>query len=224
VVAAAAAVWLMVLAPAEAFGVAIDCSLLRAQIYDGIPGSGVLIGASTGGCPTQAGAAASDIDANASGTITFSENVLSHLHDVDLKASATTRVVVSEAFVSFLAPAQAPLLLIEPNFLIQGSTYSAVLQLETAGERLTYFTGVPVLAGETTVQADSDGVIPTGAVFLQAGERYTLYSRVSTFGDFDQSNVVTLGFAVVPEPHPGLLVLVGLGAIGAWRRGCSGTS
>ena len=34
----------------DAFAETIACSLLQAQIYDGIPGPGVLVGPSTGGC------------------------------------------------------------------------------------------------------------------------------------------------------------------------------
>ena len=38
----------------DALAGTISCSLLQAQIYDGIPGPGALVGPSTGGCPSQA--------------------------------------------------------------------------------------------------------------------------------------------------------------------------
>jgi hypothetical protein len=200
----------------------ITCSLLRAQIYDGIPGPGTLIGPSTGGCPSQAAASSIDIDASASATITFSGDALDHSHAVDLTGSATTRVAISEAFLSFQAPALSPSLVLAPGFSIEGSTYSTILQLEAPRERVTYFTGVPVLAGEATVQADSAGPIPVGAIALVPGASYTLYSRLSTFGDFDQTNAVTLTFTLVPEPSTALLFvsgLLGLALSGGRTRG-----
>jgi endonuclease YncB( thermonuclease family) len=194
----------------DSFADAIGCSLLRAQIYDGIPGPGVLVGASTGGCPSEAAATAMDGDANADAGVTFSGSDLEHSHRVDLTSSATTRVLLSEAFLSFQAPADDPILVLSPTFAIEGATYSTILQLETAGRRLTYFTGVPVLAGEATVQADSAGPIPDGAIPLLAGASYTLYSRLATFGDFDQSNTVRFALTIVPEPSTAMLLGVGL--------------
>jgi hypothetical protein len=209
------------LASSPALADGISCSLLRAQIYDGIPGPGVLVGPSTGGCPSQAAASSIDIDASASATATLSGDALEHHHVVDLRGSATTRVAIGEAFLSFQAPALSPALVIAPTFSIEGSTYSAILQIEAPGERVTYFTGVPVLAGETTVQADSAGPIPSGSIALLPGASYTLYSRLSTFGDFDQSNALTLTFSVVPEPSTGLMVILGFGALAAGRRQAS---
>ena len=43
-------------------------------------------------------------DANASATVTFSGDGLSHSHEVDLTGSATTRVAITEAFLAFQAP------------------------------------------------------------------------------------------------------------------------
>jgi hypothetical protein len=39
---------------------------------------------------------------------------------------------------------------------------------------------------------------------------YILYSRLSTFGNFEQSNAVTFTFALVPEPA----LLLGFGLLG----------
>jgi len=200
----------------------IGCSLLRAQLYDGIPGPGDLVGPSTGGCPSQASASSMDIDAYATAILTFSGDALEHFHAVDLIGSATTRVAITDAFLSFQAPADTPVLILAPAFSIVGTTYSAVLQLEAPGERTTYFTGVPVLAGESTVQAGSAGPIPAGSITLIPGASYTLYSRLSTFGDFDQSNAVTFTFTLVPEPSTAVQVglgLLGLGLHAGRRRG-----
>jgi hypothetical protein len=196
--------------PSDSLADTISCSVLRAQIFDGIPGPGDLVGPSTGGCPFQAAATSMDIDANASATVTFSGDALEHSHAVDLTGSATTRVAISEAFLSFQAPVDTPSLVLAPAFSIEGTTYSAVLQLEAPGERTTYFTGVPVLAGESTLQGYSAGPIPVGSIAIIPGASYSLYSRLSTFGDFDQSNALTLTFTLVPEPSTSLLLGSGL--------------
>jgi hypothetical protein len=214
-----------VIPPNRALGETMSCSLLRAQIYDGIPGPGVLLGASTGGCPFQAAAGSLEIDADAYATVTFSGDALEHFHAVDLTASATTRVAISEAFLSFQAPVSSPALLLAPSLSIEGTTYSAILQLEAPAERVTYFTGVPVLAGESTVRAGSAGPIPVGSITLIPGASYRLYSRLSTFADFDQSNALTLALALVPEPSTALLLgcgLLGLGLHAGRRPKASG--
>ncbi len=215
VLALALATWQ---APAVAVPLQLSCGTLRAQIFDGIPGTARLLGESTGGCPDGASAAHSNFEADAEASLELSSETLRHHHRVEMLASATTRISITEAFLSFSLPAAVGEAELVPVFNVDPLRHSAVLQLtnNTDGSQLLLVAGFPILAGESSTWDRSDGTIESSVLQLEAGSSYQVYSRLTSYNQVD--NALELSFATVPEPPLALVAIAGLLLLGV-RRG-----
>ncbi len=192
----------------------LTCRDARSQILDGTPGPGRLLASSTG-CPLAA-ATHSNGDADSYATVTVNESSISFQHAVDIKASATFRLAISEAFVRLEVPFGAPMVDLVVASNLDPLRFSAVLQFELGQERTTLVLGSPLLPGEPTVWNDSDGTIATSSLLLVPGSVYTVYSRLASYGEVNHG--LSLSFSAVPEPGTGLLMAMGLVALVAGRR------
>jgi MYXO-CTERM domain-containing protein len=135
---------------------------------------------------------------------------------VDIKASATFRFTISEAFARFEVPAGAPAVDLVVASNLDPLRFSAVLEFELGQERTTLVLGSPLLPGESTVWNDSDGTIATSSLLLAPGSVYAVYSRLASYGEVNHG--LSLSFSAVPEPGTGLMAAMGLVALLAGRR------
>ena len=207
--------------PGEGAGLTLTCSDLRAQIFDGIPGTARLLGSSTGGCPERAAATHSNLEALSNAQIELSATSLRHQHVVDIQASATFRVSISEAFLSLVVPANAESMELTVSGVVDPLRYSSVLQLINSadGTHLLLVAGSPILAGEPSLWPTSDGSLVSGALPLAPGSAYQVYSRLVSYGEVDNS--FTLSFSAVPEPSSLVSMLLGLASLLAMQM-CRG--
>ena len=192
----------------------LTCSDARSQILDGAPGPGLRLASSTG-CPLAV-AIHSNGDADSRAQVTVSGSSILFQHAVDIKASATFRFSISEAFVRLEVPMGAPTVDLVVTSNLDPLRFSAVLQFERDQDRTTLVLGSPLLPGESTVWNDSDGPIATSSLLLAPGSVYTVYARLASYGEVNHS--LSLSFSAVPEPASGLMVAVGLAALVAGRR------
>lgn len=206
--------------PVRAASLPLACSTLRAQIYDGVPGPGVLLGPSSGGCPSLATASHSNFEAESLAQVSLSPVLLSHQHTVDITASSVTRITITEAFISLTLPTGASNFDLLPVFSVDPLRFSSVLQLEdmSAGTRLTLVSGSPLLPGESTVWADSDGAISASTLTFDPGASIRIYSRLASYNDVN--NIYSLTFSAVPEPTTGLLLTGGVLVLSMRRGPC----
>ncbi len=196
----------------------LTCGGLQARIYDGVPGPGVLLASSSSGCPSEASAVHLHGDADASARVALEHTALLHEHIVDIKSSATTRISVSEAYLSIeLSPGVTELQLF-PSFSVDPLRFSSVLQLEESSSslRITLVAGSPLLPGESTVWQDSQGAIVPSSLVFPAGSRVQVYSRIASYGEVRHTAGLT--FASVPEPCTLLLLAVGFVVVATHGR------
>jgi hypothetical protein len=211
--ATAGAVFL-VLSSTASLATPLTCRDARSQVLDGLPGPGRLLAISTG-CPVAL-ASQSNGDADSNATVTVTDSAINFQHTVDIKASATFRFSISEAFARLEVPLGAPAVDLVLTSNLDPLRFSAVLQFARDQERITLVLGSPILPGESTVWTDSDGTIATSSLFLTPGSTYTVYSRLASYGEVNHG--LSLLFSTVPEPTTGLLLGIGLGALLAGRR------
>ena len=215
VLALATVYCVVVLRAPAADATTLACSSVSARILDGIPGTGVLLAASSQSCPSAV-ASHSNGDADAFGQVSVSSSTIAHQHVVDVKASATFRITISEAFASVTVPAWATEVQLSVTSQVDPLRYSAVLQLQEGSNTILLVSGSPLLPGEGTVWASSNGALVSSVLSLTPGRSYSLYSRLASYGEVQNS--FSLSIAAIPEPGTDVLLGLGIASIATAAR------